>query len=407
MPLRAVFDDNDIFAHEIDAMEWQELQKSYREHNLLMPCCGNKAIPKTSKCGTQFFAHERRGPCESAKETEHHLRLKAILADAAKKAGWSVTTEWRGQTDTGEEWVADVFCTKGKSSVALEAQWSPQTPNETRRRQTKYAQSGVRCAWFFKVRKTTSSMDLMRPNVINHSLISEQATPTFYFKEGDEVGEFNVPEFQMSVEQVARHLMLGEIKYYPQMNTELKASIIYDAVECSWCEKNANIILGLVLYNHLNKPFHFFGMDLEWLEKLYETKGLHEDQQLDSYEICKITSFSESKEHHLSIGGSGAFYRAAGSCISYKCPHCKGDHSDGGFTDRVQSCCSSKTVRSTHQFSLLNGEDLPLIKGRWTDMRPEASWSIKNIGYFEGNGWHSSPFYKFWDDNQNDCKASD
>jgi len=64
--------------------------------------------------GHSFFAHARRGPCESAKESESHHRLKGILAAAAKNAGWSVTTEWRGQTDSGEEWIADVFCTKGR-----------------------------------------------------------------------------------------------------------------------------------------------------------------------------------------------------------------------------------------------------------------------------------------------------
>jgi len=32
-------------------------------------------------------------------------------------------------------------------------------------------------------------------------------------------------------------------------------------------------------------------------------------------------------------------------------------------------------------------------------MRPEAPWSINNIGDFKGDGWSASPFYSFWEDN--------
>ena len=109
MPLRALLNGSDILSFEMTTFNWNELRETYRNQELLMPCCGHKGIPKTSKLGTRFFAHSRRGACTSAPETKEHLQIKTILALAAKKAGWSVTTEWRGETPSGEIWVADVF----------------------------------------------------------------------------------------------------------------------------------------------------------------------------------------------------------------------------------------------------------------------------------------------------------
>lgn len=56
----------------------------------------------------------------------------------------------RGATPNGEEWIADIYAEKGKAKIAIEVQWSPQAFIETKRRQEKYAQSGVRCAWLLR-----------------------------------------------------------------------------------------------------------------------------------------------------------------------------------------------------------------------------------------------------------------
>lgn len=53
-----------------------------------------------------------------------HIYLKSIIAKAAINAGWSVITEFRGQSKEGERWIADVYCEKGKARVALEVQLS-------------------------------------------------------------------------------------------------------------------------------------------------------------------------------------------------------------------------------------------------------------------------------------------
>lgn len=152
MPLRCI-DENgaDIFAFDLDSIEWKALAALNRGGNILkMPCCEAGVTLRRSKRGTQHFAHKVIGNCISAPETEHHLRLKQIAVEVARRYGWTVETEVRGSTPDGEEWIADVLARKNNARVAIEIQWSPQTPEETLRRQARYHRSGVRCLWLFR-----------------------------------------------------------------------------------------------------------------------------------------------------------------------------------------------------------------------------------------------------------------
>lgn len=159
MPIRAASDQGDIHAFALGAEQWAELKTSYKGLNLHMPCCGVAAVPKTSARGTYFFAHARRGECATADESPEHLYCKFLIAKAALDAGWAVTTERPGMSPDGEEWVADVFCEKASAKLALEVQMSPQTDEETLRRQQRYKASGVRGAWFFGARARRGSTE--------------------------------------------------------------------------------------------------------------------------------------------------------------------------------------------------------------------------------------------------------
>lgn len=149
MPLRCINDNGDsIQSFALDEAQWSELhQTNAKRRHLRMACCATPAVLKTSKLGTRFFAHAKRGECTTAPESEHHLTLKTIAARAIRACGWNVATEVPGQTPAGDWWIADVLATRGNARVAVEIQWSTQTNEETLRRQERYRLSGVRGLW--------------------------------------------------------------------------------------------------------------------------------------------------------------------------------------------------------------------------------------------------------------------
>jgi competence protein CoiA len=152
MPFRCLTPDGDnLHAFDLDGQTWSELREQNKQlRHLRMPCCDASVLMKTSPLGLNFFAHKSRGTCDTALETEEHLLLKSLAVEAALKAGWSCATEVRDVSPNGEVWTADVLATKGEHRMAIEVQCSPQTPEETLRRQKRYRQSGVWCLWLFR-----------------------------------------------------------------------------------------------------------------------------------------------------------------------------------------------------------------------------------------------------------------
>ena len=152
MPLRCVDEDGTVIeALDCSDEAWFSLrERSRNERNLRMPCCPARAVLKTSKLGTRFFAHKARGACDWKPETPVHLHLKALALKAARQAGWEAQTEVTGHTPEGEKWTADVLAWKDEEKVALEVQWSGQTNEETWHRQRRYERSGVRGIWLLR-----------------------------------------------------------------------------------------------------------------------------------------------------------------------------------------------------------------------------------------------------------------
>lgn len=149
MPLRCL----DDAGHSLDAStladaDWAALTATNRRvRHLRTRCCGAPLVLKTSRLGTRFFAHRALGGCASGDEGPEHLHLKALAIAAARAAGWTAEAEVAGTTPAGEPWRADVLAHRGRHRVAVEIQWSPQADDETRRRQARYAASGVRGLW--------------------------------------------------------------------------------------------------------------------------------------------------------------------------------------------------------------------------------------------------------------------
>ena len=152
MPLRCVDERGTIIeAPGCSQEQWDALrERARKERTLRMPCCPARAVLKTSKLGTRFFAHKAKGECSWKPETAAHLQLKALALTAARQAGWEAQSEMSGHTAEGEKWTADVLAWKGDDRVAVEIQWSGQTNEETWHRQRRYERSGVRGVWLLR-----------------------------------------------------------------------------------------------------------------------------------------------------------------------------------------------------------------------------------------------------------------
>jgi len=226
MPLRALLDETHIFAFEQTGEAWEALKESPKRKLLTMPCCGERAVPKTSSLGTYFFAHYRKAKnCNATPESKEHIYLKEIIAKAAKSADWDVTTELSGRSASGKEWIADVFCKKNMAQVALEVQLSKQTLKEFNLRQDRYKDSGVRSAWFVSESVAKS---------INHP----QSKKLPIFVVGNYGSSDSVPvasKFNMPLDEFVYALLSGSVTW-KEDPAELYIHYIHD--KCWICGHN-------------------------------------------------------------------------------------------------------------------------------------------------------------------------
>lgn len=151
MPVVAQVDGLRTVSIGLGAEDWAALKAAVRRKTrTLLLSCGMPGHPKTSRLGTQFFAHDPGAGCGAhGPESAAHLLAKQQVVEAARSAGWSAEPEV-----AGDGWVADVLAERGDTRVAFEIQWSRQTADEYRTRQQRYTDAGIRGAWF--VRHKTS-----------------------------------------------------------------------------------------------------------------------------------------------------------------------------------------------------------------------------------------------------------
>lgn len=129
--------------------EWEKIKSSHLDFGLHMKCCGAQAIPKTSKLGTQFFAH-KSDACGEGKESAEHILCKELVVNGARRAGWYATPEESGTDNEGNAWIADALCSKENQRVAFEIQLASQTFSEYKRRTVRYEKSGVASLWLIQ-----------------------------------------------------------------------------------------------------------------------------------------------------------------------------------------------------------------------------------------------------------------
>ncbi len=233
MPLRAELQEKTLYSYKMSPKEWDDLKQSDLKKSLTLPCCNERAVAKTSSLGTQFFAHYRNSEdCISKPESKEHLRLKAIVSSAAESAGWTVTTEYIGHSENGDKWIADVYCTKGKTKIALEIQLSSQTSKELNARHRSYVESGVRDAWFMKdsvyVNSGHSSIKSFPRFQVKH-FMDDKATP-------------QMSNYPLTVAQFVDTLLNGGLVWKEDTDEHV---LYYMKSKCWKCKTDLNIPIGL------------------------------------------------------------------------------------------------------------------------------------------------------------------
>lgn len=213
MPIKAVYNGVPIYSFSFDDAEWAALKREYKQGSLLTNCCHQLAIPRVSPLGAKHFVHKIKGPCNSKPESREHLLIKFLIASYAYDLGWEVRTEEPGVSSDGEKWIADVFCQKGSVKIALEVQLSPQSEDITVTRQERYAQSGVRGAWFVKFSpgKISKSAFLMCKDI-----------PMFAVDFSDEEA-IKIPHFDLSLKEFVTGMLSGDLKWIPIEQVKVQA----------------------------------------------------------------------------------------------------------------------------------------------------------------------------------------
>lgn len=230
MPLLAMIDGVRTVSSLMTVEEWGALKTDVRSkrRRVELPC-GSAGHAKTSRLGTQYFAHNAGGDSCSAGEGAEHLLAKSIIIQAARAAGWDAEPEYRG-----DGWVADVMATKGGSRVAFEVQWSPQTPEDFTLRQERYAEHGVRGAWF--ARKTTGLS------------LRDRNLPAFRFEvNGDQV-DVTIEGVVMALSEVITRLLSSRIQFrdYLANGGPAETDLAFHLTRCYRCHK------GYVVWNVLH-----------------------------------------------------------------------------------------------------------------------------------------------------------
>lgn len=229
MPLRARIAGQDLLSIDLSSDEFAALRG---RQDITMACCDARAIPKRSVTGLPFFAHGRTAFCESASETEFHLRGKVLIRDAAAHAGWKAQIEASGTSPSGERWRADVLCEKGERQVAFEMQNSGITLARLGERQHRYRESGISGMWFMR----THERRLRNPQVW------QRHTPALYITE-----QHQIPDLDLSLSEVISKTLQGELVFFPSRSSSMRLTAFAHTYYCRYCRKYTAILAHMFL----------------------------------------------------------------------------------------------------------------------------------------------------------------
>ncbi len=218
--------------------------------------------------------------------------------------GWEAISEF-----SENDWIADVIAIKGKNRIAFEIQWSNQTYEKTKERQTKYKKDNIRCCWFFK--KPPKEFDRW-----GDSLIADKNIPLFKIYESEKKDILvNHYEKVFPIREFVKSLLEGQIKFCENLvskrNQKIKISFI--EIECWKCKTKQNIyFIQDCLESRCGKSIRFD--DEMWNDNAlkYHPKILKEVNEFLKTEKGKKVIIGEIKKRYSRTTKS--YYKSFGCC---------------------------------------------------------------------------------------------
>jgi hypothetical protein len=191
--------------------EWERLRSS-TERDAWMPESRRRAIPKVSRLGTRFFAHPPGHAAEGSRESDLHLYLKAQCLIGARAAGWEALPEQSGKAPSGQDWRADVLCRRPGLpwSIALEAQVQLQGEETYRKRQARFAASGIRALWLVAHEPAALNQYWRKPD--RH--LPALRTSIWKDQEGRPAAHVHVDGLTLSVADFVSGALSGKLRWY-------------------------------------------------------------------------------------------------------------------------------------------------------------------------------------------------
>jgi len=347
MPLKCYRDDQAILAFDLENEEaWEALRKeNAARKNLSMPCCGAAVTLRTSKLGTKHFAHARRGPCATAPESAEHLLAKRTIVEGARRTDWEATTEQAGDPQDSEPWIADVLAKKEHRKVAFEVQWSRQDTPETRRRQKRYAASGVRALWLFRqhmfpVEKETPSFRLVFDEVTSRFAVQLPSPAHNSWMSAKDKDEPRYWSQSIELSRFVEGALTGRLRFAPILGLTTPVEVFTETTVCWRCKEDTRLVLGITFAASRVLPgcadvelnLHSFGDNLE--------DGAPVVARMLPAALLKSHGIGELRPRYSRTEG--------GSYLSNGCVHC--DALQGRFFEHEHGFALEKTLEVEARF---------------------------------------------------------
>lgn len=309
MPLRAYIDNQEIISIDQTDAQWNELKKRLKTRKSLLelPCCKQEGFLRTSSKGLKHFVHAKsENTCDWKPESKEHLQAKIEIIEACKENDWKAIPEF-----SEENWRADVLAIQEEKRIAFEVQWSKQTFEETKLRQKRYQESGVRGCWFFKT----------MPNefgTYNDSIFANKEIPAFkIFKDENSNISAELRQEKMSLKSLVDALLKRKLKLCEHISPKPSQEITIVIFETS-CWKCGKLQHCWTVNKHLltvcNQDFYMMG-------RMWSSDDI--DKHPEVYEAIKLF-LKTDKGSRIKIGQLKNRYSKTvqKSYLSHGCFYC-------------------------------------------------------------------------------------